>query len=61
MSAHLVELLFFAGIAFFIIKNRHPPVAKHMELDTTRKILGYISFLILLLTFSPTPIGIIWG
>ena len=47
--------LFWGLILFFIIKVKHPPVSYFEELDPTRKILGYFSLLILLVSFSPTP------
>ena len=51
-----VGWLVWAGILYFFIKLKHPPVGFFHELDTKRKILGYSSFLILSLTFSPTPL-----
>jgi membrane-associated protease RseP (regulator of RpoE activity) len=47
--------IFWGLILFFIIKVKHPPVRYFSQLDPTRKILGYISLLILLVSFAPTP------
>ncbi len=47
--------LFWAAILYFIIKLQHPPVYDESELDNKRKVIGYISFIILGLSFSPTP------
>jgi len=53
--------LFWALILYFFIKIKHPPVPDSTELDFKRKLLGYISFIILLLSFSPTPFIISFG
>ena len=47
--------LFWAIILRFVIKIKHPPVAYFEELGKGRKILGIISMIILILSFSPTP------
>lgn len=47
--------LFWAGILYFIIKIKHPHVQHFEKLDNKRMIFGYISLIILLLSFSPTP------
>jgi membrane-associated protease RseP (regulator of RpoE activity) len=47
--------LLWAVILYFIVKLQHPPVYDESELDAKRKIIGYISFIILGLSFSPTP------
>lgn len=47
--------LFWSLILYFFIKVKHPPVYNFEKLDTKRILLGYISLLILLLSFSPTP------
>ena len=47
--------LFWAGILYFIIKIKHPPVRNFQPLDSRRKITGYISLAILIVSFSPTP------
>jgi membrane-associated protease RseP (regulator of RpoE activity) len=48
--------LFWALILYFVIKLKHPPISDDEPLDSKRMILGYVSFLILLLSFSPNPI-----
>jgi len=48
--------LFWALISYFVIKLKHPPVLDTTELDNRRMMIGYISFLIFLISFSPTPI-----
>lgn len=48
--------LFWSLILFFIIKLKHPPVLHVTELDPKRKFIGYISFLIFIISFSPMPI-----
>ena len=47
--------LFWAFILYFLIKVKHPPVNKFQKLDSKRMIFGYISLVILIITFSPTP------
>ena len=47
--------LFWAVILYFIIKIGHPPINDDSELDFKRKIVGYFSFFILVISFSPTP------
>jgi len=53
--------LFWALILYFFIKLKHPPVADNSDLDFKRKLLGYISFIILLMSFSATPFIISFG
>lgn len=48
--------LFWALILYFVIKLKHPPVPDNNELDPNRKRIGYLSFLIFVISFSPTPI-----
>ncbi len=48
--------LFWSLILYFIIKLKHPSVPDSNELDAKRKIIGYLSFFILIISFSPTPI-----
>ncbi len=48
--------LFWALILYFIIRLKHPPIADDTPLDSKRMMLGYFSFIILLLSFSPNPI-----
>ncbi len=47
--------LFWALLLFFVIKLKHPVVPDESELDGKRKFLGYLSFIILIISFSPTP------
>jgi hypothetical protein len=48
--------LFWALILYFVIKLKHPPVPDNNELDPNRKRIGYLSFLIFIISFSPIPI-----
>lgn len=48
--------LFWAVILYFVIKIKHPPVNQFEDLGLGRKILGYFTILIFILSFSPTPI-----
>lgn len=48
--------LFWALVLYFIIKLKHPPVHDSSKLDKRRMIIGYLSFIIFILSFSPTPI-----
>jgi membrane-associated protease RseP (regulator of RpoE activity) len=48
--------LFWAFILYFIIKLKHPPVADTLPLDKKRIYLGYVGFIIFILSFSPAPI-----
>lgn len=47
--------LFWAFILFFIVKIKHPPINDFRELNTGRIYLGYLSLIILVLSFSPVP------
>jgi len=51
--------LFWAMILVFIIKIKHPPVQTFEPLDSKRMMLGYFSFLIFFISFSPSPISIL--
>lgn len=48
--------LFWALILYFIIKLKHPPVPDPVPLDKNRRIIGYISLIIFIISFSPMPI-----
>jgi membrane-associated protease RseP (regulator of RpoE activity) len=48
--------LFWALILYFVIKLKHPPVHDSTELDSGRKLVGYLSFFIFLISISPMPI-----
>jgi membrane-associated protease RseP (regulator of RpoE activity) len=47
--------LFWSLILFLIIKVKHPPVRYFAPLDFKRRIIGYFSLLILIVSFAPTP------
>ncbi|OGU77754.1 MAG: peptidase [Ignavibacteria bacterium RBG_16_34_14] len=47
--------LFWALILYFIIKIEHPPIKDDTELDFKRQLIGYFSFFILIISFSPNP------
>jgi len=47
--------LFWSFILYFVIKVKHPPVANFSPLDFKRMALGYFSFFILVVSFSPAP------
>lgn len=53
--------LVWALILFFVIKLKHPPISGNDELDVKRKFLGYLSYVILIISFSPTPFMISGG
>ncbi len=42
-------------ILFFVIKIKHPPIYDDTPLDEKRRMLGYISYIIFLISFSPAP------
>lgn len=50
--------LFWALILFFVVKLNHPPVEEESELDEGRKIIGWITFIIFLLSFVPAPFSL---
>ena len=50
-----VGWLLWALLLYFVIKLKHPAIPDDSELDFKRKILGYVSFFILAVSFSPTP------
>ncbi|KUG25553.1 peptidase m50 [hydrocarbon metagenome] len=47
--------LFWGFILYFFIKVKHPPVQNFEKLSNGRMILGYVSLIVLLLSFSPMP------
>jgi membrane-associated protease RseP (regulator of RpoE activity) len=47
--------LFWAAITLFVIKLDHPPIADPEPLDEKREFIGWVSLLLLLLSFSPSP------
>jgi len=48
--------LFWAVILKFVIRLKHPPIPDPVPLDSGRMKLGYLSFLIFIISFSPAPI-----
>jgi membrane-associated protease RseP (regulator of RpoE activity) len=50
--------IFWVLILLFVVKLYHPPVADETELDPTRKLIGWITFGILAVSFSPTPFNL---
>jgi len=48
--------LFWGLVLYFVIKLKHPPVEHFEKLGLGRRLLGYFSLLILLLSFSPAPL-----
>ncbi|MBW7888618.1 MAG: site-2 protease family protein [Bacteroidetes bacterium] len=47
--------LFWALALYFIVKLDHPPVEEESELSEGRKAVGWMTFIIFLLSFVPTP------
>jgi len=39
----------------FVIKLKHPPINDDSKLNSFRMFLGYLSYLILIISFSPVP------
>ncbi len=56
-----VGWLLWALLLFFVIKIKHPPIPDTEELDPKRKMLGYLSIFILIISFSPTPFLVTMG
>lgn len=50
-----VGWLLWALIMLFIVKLDHPPIADDSELDPQRMMLGWITFLIFVISFAPIP------
>jgi hypothetical protein len=48
--------LFWAFILYFVVKLKHPPVIDELPLDRKRMFLGYVSFFIFVISFSPSPL-----
>ena len=45
------------AILMIVMGHKHPPVVyPHIQLDKNRKIIGWISFAIFILTFTPMPV-----
>lgn len=47
--------LFWCAILFFVIKLDHPPVMDMTPLDAMRKVVGWLTILIFVVSFSPVP------
>lgn len=68
ISKAMIPVLIIMGIAFwpgwivwavimFFLGYRHPPVIyPHIQLDSKRKYVGWVSLVIFILTFTPTPV-----
>ncbi len=50
--------LFWSAILFFVVKLDHPPVMDSTPLDKKRMIIGWLTILIFIVSFSPTPFTI---
>jgi membrane-associated protease RseP (regulator of RpoE activity) len=50
--------LFWVVLLVFIIKIKHPPAYTFQKLGTGRMVLGFISFVIFILSFSLVPISV---
>jgi len=50
--------VFWTLILLFFVKLYHPPVADETELDPNRRLIGWLTFGILILSFSPVPFNI---
>ena len=48
--------LLWSLILYFIIKLKHPPISDTAPLGKRRMFLGYLSFFIFIISFSPAPI-----
>ncbi len=53
--------LVWAGILFFLIKLDHPEIFDDSALDKRRKVLGWVTFGIFIVTFPPVPFYQILG
>ncbi len=53
--------LFWALILYFLIKIKHPPIPDDSDLDSTRMFIGYLSFFIFIISFSPIPFMVTIG
>jgi membrane-associated protease RseP (regulator of RpoE activity) len=48
--------LLWAVITTFVIRFRHPPTMDESPLDLRRKIIGYVTIVIFVLCFTPSPL-----
>lgn len=53
-----VGWLLWAAILFFVLKLDHPPIADPEPLTPNRMLVGWLAFVIFVLSFSPTPINL---
>jgi membrane-associated protease RseP (regulator of RpoE activity) len=53
-----VGWLLWSAVLYFIIKLKHPPIPDDSTVDKNRRLIGYISFVIFIISFSPRPIVI---
>jgi len=45
------------ALIMFFLGYKHPPVVfPYIQLDRKRKLIGWISLIIFILTFTPTPV-----
>jgi membrane-associated protease RseP (regulator of RpoE activity) len=56
-----VGWLVWALVLYFVIRLKHPNIPDYNKLDRKRKFLGYLSYFILIISFSPTPFLISGG
>lgn len=47
--------LLWSAVLFFIIKVKHPPIYDYAQLSSGRRWVGYFSYFILIVSFSPSP------
>jgi membrane-associated protease RseP (regulator of RpoE activity) len=52
--------LLWAVILLFVIKLYHPPVSDETELDPNRRMIGWITYGILCVSFAPVPFSLIF-
>ena len=50
--------IFWTLILFFFVKLYHPPVEDETELDSNRKLVGWLTFGILIVSFTPSPFSL---
>lgn len=48
-------------LLFFVMGTKHPPtIDDHIPLDNNRKVIGWISLVLFVLTFTPNPFQFAW-
>ncbi|MEI7906633.1 MAG: site-2 protease family protein [Bacteroidota bacterium] len=50
--------VFWTLILLFVVKLYHPPVEDETELDANRRLIGWLTFGILVISFTPSPFNI---